>query len=225
MRPSRAARWAAEAARLAPCPATAVSLGVLTDEASLPNAVALADGIGRAFVETVVLLDASAGPDVPLPPRTRLHVRRLAGHFGAQRTALQRLARTPWLLQLDTDETMGPDALACLPGFLRAADRDGFAALGLPRRNLVGGVLSDHYPDPQYRLCRRTVAYEGRVHERPRLLSRARQSRPALGLHIEHALAADRVRARTARYGAMSDGATDTARRRDERALLTPFAP
>ena len=129
------------------------------------------------------------------------------------------------MLQIDSDETVTPDTLARLPGFLRAAERDGIVALGLPRRNRVDGVLSDHYPDPQYRLCRRTVSYEGRVHERPRLLSRARQSRLALGLHIEHALDAERVRARTARYGAMSEGATDTARRADERALLTPFAP
>ena len=206
-------------------PLPQITLGVLTSQDDLPDALRLAATLAPRLAEAVVLVDAGGARATPLPARTRLHARPLAGHFGAQRTALQRLARTPWVLQLDTDETLGPDTLARLPGFLRAAERDGVLALGLPRRNWVDGVLSDHYPDPQYRLCRRTVAYEGQVHERPRLASRARQSRLAIGLPIEHHLDGARVQARTARYGAMSAGSTDTARAGDEAALLTPFSP
>ena len=219
---SARAAWALRI-REAPCPP--VTLGVLTDRAGLDTALALADGMTAPLSEAVLLLDAEAAPDIALPPRTRLHARSLGGDFGTQRTALQRLAACPWVLQLDTDETVQPEILRRLGGFVRAAERDGIAALGLPRRNLVDGAQSDHYPDPQYRLCRRTVAYEGKVHERPRLLSPARQSRLALGLRIDHRLNGARVRARTARYDAMSEGATDTARRGDERALLTPFRP
>ena len=206
-------------------PLDIVTLGVITSVRDLPSALGLTADLAPRVAKALVLLDADEVPDIPLPPHTRLHARALAGHFGGQRTALQRLARTPWVLQLDTDETLSAETLARLPAFLRAAERDGVVALGLPRRNRVDGVLSDHYPDPQYRLCRRTLAYEGQVHERPRLLSRTRQSRLALGLHIEHALTAERVRARTGRYGAMSEGATDTARLADEQALLTPFRP
>ena len=129
------------------------------------------------------------------------------------------------MLQLDTDERLGPASLARLPGFLRAAERGGVLALGLPRRNLVDGGLSDHYPDPQYRLCRRRVAYDGQVHERPMIGHRARRTRLALGVALDHALTEARVRRRTLGYDAMSDGATDTARRGDEAALLTPFRP
>ena len=229
-RASAQARWSDDVLRGRPeasCGRARLSLtlGILASSDDLPAALERASGLGSCLAETVVLLDAGAAPDAALPARTRVHARPLAGHFGDQRTALQRLARTPWVLQLDTDEAVGADTLARLPALLRAAERDGILALGLPRRNLVGGVLSDRYPDPQYRLCRRTTAYEGQVHERPRLASPARQSRLALGLHVEHALTEARVRARTARYGAMSAGATDTARPGDERALLTPFRP
>lgn len=201
---------------------------MLTVEADLPAALGLAKALGARLGECVVLLDGESRTSAPppsLPRATRLHARPLAGDFGAQRTALQRLARRPWVLQLDADETMDEPSLGRLGAVLRAAERDGVQALGLPRRNLVDGALSDHYPDPQYRLCRRTVRYEGRVHERPRLASPARRSRLALGVHLDHHLTAERVRARTARYGAMSEGATDTARPADERALLTPFRP
>ena len=225
MAPSEQALWAVRAAESRASRGPSISLGILARVDAVAEVLARCETLPTLFAEAVVLADAGTAPCAAAPPRTRLRARPLDGHFGAQRTALARLSRTAWMLQLDADETLTDDTLARLPSFLRAAERDGVAALGLPRRNRVDGVLSDHYPDPQYRLCRRTVSYEGRVHERPRLLSRARQSRLALGLHIEHALDAERVRARTLRYGAMSEGATDTARRPDERALLTPFSP
>ena len=221
------ARWAIRAAS-APggrSLRTSLSLGILASRTALTDAFELARYLSDAVAETVIVIDADEVPRTEAPPRTRVRARPLAGHFGAQRTALQRSATAPWMLQLDTDEIIARESLARLPAVLLAAERAGILALGLPRRNHVDGAMSDHYPDPQYRLCRRSVAYEGRVHERPRLLSRARQSRLALGLHIDHYLDAGRVRARTQRYGAMSDGATDTARQRDERALLTPFCP
>ena len=220
------AAWAlGEPERADPSALRRVTLGVLTGERDLDAALRLAARLAPRLGGAAVLLDAGASPTADLPADTTLHARPLAGHFGAQRTALQRLARTPWMLQLDTDEDIGANALARLPALLRAAERDGIAALGLPRRNRVDGVLSDHYPDPQYRLCRRTVAYEGQVHERPVVTNRARRTRLALGVPIEHAISAARVRQRTARYDAMSAGATDTARRGDEAALLTPFRP
>ena len=226
MRLGPQAAWAlGEPTRDDPSALRRVTLGVLTSERDLGAALRLATRLTPSLGGVAILLDADAKPDVDLPPGTTLSARPLAGHFGDQRSALQRLARTPWMLQLDTDEDMGASALSRLPALLRAAERDGVEAIGLPRRNCVDGVLSDHYPDPQYRLCRRTVAYEGQVHERPVITSRARRTRLALGVPIEHALDGARVRARTARYDAMSAGATDTARRGDEAALLTRFRP
>ena len=226
MRLGPQAAWAlGEPTRDDPSALRRVTLGVLTSARDLGVALRLADRLGPSFGGAAILLDASAAPTIDRPPGTTLSARPLEGHFGAQRTALQRLARTPWMLQLDTDEDIAASALARLPALLRAAERDGVAALGLPRRNRVDGMMSDHYPDPQYRLCRRTVTYESQVHERPLLTSRARRTRLALGVTIEHAIDGARVRQRTARYDAMSAGATDTARRGDEAALLTRFRP
>jgi hypothetical protein len=223
--PSRQIEWGRAAEATTPRRRVPVTLGTLTDARQLGVALALAEAYGALLGEAVVLLDASEAPSRALPPTTRLHARPLAGHFGAQRSALQRLAQHEWVLQLDTDETLTEGTPDALPGYLEAARRDGVLSLGLTRRNLVDGVLSDRHPDPQYRLCRRTVPYEGQVHERPRLASRARQSRLAAGLAIDHHLTKERVRGRTARYGAMSEGATDTARSADERSLLTQFRP
>ncbi|MBB4658340.1 hypothetical protein [Parvularcula dongshanensis] len=191
-------------------------------QCDLDAAIALCERLVPPLAEAVILLDADEVPSVRLPEKVRLYAEPFAGDFAARRNAVQRLAASSWVLQLDTDETMPLSSVARLGTVLRHAARDGVTSLGLPRRNLVDGRLSDLYPDPQYRLNRRFVRFAGVVHERPALLSRPRHARLALGAPIEHHLSAARVRARTEVYGAMAKGG---ARPSDEAALLTPFRP
>lgn len=148
----------------------------------------------------------------------RLAQRPLAGDFAAQRNALQALARHRWMLQLDADETLSAQALALLPALARMADEDGAVSVGLARRNLVDGVLSDVYPDVQYRLNRSDIRYEGKVHERP---ARPWQ-RSFISLHgaIDHHLPADHVRTRSTRYEALDPG---RGRLEEAQALLRPY--
>ncbi len=59
--------------------------------------------------------------------------RPMAGDFAAQRNALQDLSPAPWMLQLDTDETLAPGTAALLPALARLAEAGGAVSIGLPR--------------------------------------------------------------------------------------------
>jgi hypothetical protein len=212
---------------LADGPIRPVSLGLIcrpADEeavrASLPAHAAWTDDV-------VLLLDGEeAAPrvvEVPGFPRggVRVAARPLAGDFAGQRNALQGLARHGWMMQLDADETLAPGTAGLLSALAALAEAGEVVSVGLPRENRVDGVLSDVYPDVQYRLNRAGVAYAGRVHERPVLDGGWPRSLIALHGAIVHHLSRAHVLARSRRYEALDPG---RGRPEEESALLQPFA-
>jgi len=175
------------------------------------------DALSAYFARILILLDgAAADPDVFGAAVVVEYP--LDGDFAAQRNRLQAMAGAGWVLQIDTDEMPSADLCAALGWLTAAADRDGLRSLGLPRRNLVDGVLSALYPDIQYRLNRADIRFAGVVHERP-VVPFAATSLALVGA-IEHRLSAARVRARTSQYAGM---AADGGRPQDEAALLRPY--
>lgn len=152
----------------------------------------------------------------------RIAGRPLADNFAAQRNALQDLSRCPWMLQLDADEALPPATGNLLPALAALADEGEALSIGMPRRNRVDGILSDVYPDVQYRLNRARVRFRGRVHERPDLGGDWRRSFIALHGAIEHRLSRAHVLARSRRYEAMDPG---QGRTEEETALLRPYRP
>ncbi|MEE4350123.1 MAG: hypothetical protein V2J26_07835 [Pacificimonas sp.] len=196
----------------------AVALGMIVRSEQARAAAARVLPIRAFFTEIILVID---GPAPPLPEGVRAVKRDLAGNFGAQRTALQRASRAPWMLQIDDDEMPDRALLTSLGWITRQADAQGLVSLGFSRANHVDGRLSDHYPDVQYRLNRREIAYTGSVHERPHLPRGWPSGSLMLTGDIRHDLTAERARQRTTQYGAMR---ADAARPGDERALLRPFA-
>ncbi len=183
---------------LAPYAAFASDVTILADGTALAPAVVEADGF-------------DAG-------RVRLARRTLAGNFAAQRNALQAMAREDWMLQLDSDESLAPALARRLPSIAGLAQADAMVSVGLTRRNLVDGILSDVFPDVQYRLNRREVRYAGLVHERP---DRAwHRSLLVPGEGIDHHLARGRVLSRSRAYEALAPGRGRLAEAED---LLKPY--
>ncbi|WP_076069092.1 hypothetical protein [Sphingomonas montana] len=213
------------AATLSPLPphGPAITLGMIGRASELPVIAALIERIGSGFAAVRVLVD-SADPVVVAGlsrPGLTYAVHPLAQDFAAQRNRLHAACHTPWMLQLDADEDLDVALLTALPGLAADADAHRLLSLAFPRRNLVDGVPSDHWPDVQYRLNRAEVRFSGVVHERPDPSRDWRRSALAPIGAIVHRLDGDRVRARTAAYGAM---APDGARPADEAALLRPFS-
>lgn len=168
------------------------------------DVVVLADGEGEAR-------DAGA---------LRLRFRPLNDDFAAQRNAAQAMARHPFVLQLDADETIGRGVRR----FLRAlpeASGEGIVSIGLPRKNFVDGERADLWPDVQYRLNRREVRFAGRVHERPAVATWA-QTTIALTGAIRHQLSRVHVGRRSQRY---EDIAPGEGRLFEQGLLLQPFRP
>ncbi|MGX7703219.1 hypothetical protein [Methylobacterium sp. Gmos1] len=203
-----------------------VSLGLLCRPAELDGVLA---GLARpaAWTDDVaILLDGAAAPPRAVAVAgfadgaVRVAARPLSGDFAGQRNALQDLARHAWMLQLDADETLAPEAGRLLPALAALAEDGDVVSVGLPRRNRVDGILSDVYPDVQYRLNRTTVRYAGRVHERPVLDGGWRRSFIALHGAIDHALSRDHVRTRSRTYEALDPG---RGRIEEEEALLRPY--
>lgn len=199
----------------------AVALGMIARAGESARVARLLTDLAPHFPDRIVLLDGSEADAAALAraiPGAQVQAHPLAGDFAAQRNRVQALA-TGWVLQLDSDETPDAALLASLAWLTAAADRDGLAALGLPRRNLVDGVQAALWPDIQYRLTRAHIRFAGTVHERP--VVPFEQSSLALGGAIEHHLDRARVIERSRVYEAMSAGA---GRPGDEAALLRPFA-
>ncbi|MCJ2032747.1 hypothetical protein [Methylobacterium sp. J-068] len=200
-----------------------VSLGLLCRPEALA-AVLAALAIHAAWTDDiVVLLDAPARPVQAIEcPRgsVRVGARPLGQDFAAQRNALQDLARNPWMLQLDADETLAAEAGCRLPALAALAEAGGVVSIGLARRNHVDGVLSDFYPDVQYRLNHRSVRYAGRVHERPVLDGGWPRSLITLHGTIAHHLDRAHVLARSRHYEHLAPG---QGRLEEEAALLSPY--
>jgi hypothetical protein len=175
--------------------------------------VILIDGPALA-AERVTVAGFAAGA-------VRVAARPLNGDFAAQRNALQGLARHGWMLQLDADEALSPATGRLLPALAALAEADGVVSIGLNRSNRVDGVLSDVFPDVQYRLNRTSLLYAGRVHERPVLDRGWPGSLIALHGCIEHRLSSAHVRARSRRYETLDPG---RGRPEEEAALLRPYA-
>jgi hypothetical protein len=203
-----------------------VSLGVICRPAERDSVLAALPAQAAWTADVAILLDAPAASAraaaVPgfAPGAVRVAARPLAGDFAAQRNALQDLARTAWMLQLDADEALDPATGLRLPALAALAEAGDVVSVGLPRRNRVDGILSDVYPDVQYRLNRAGTRYAGRVHERPALPGGWPQSFIALHGTIEHALTGAHVRARSGRYEALDPG---RGRPEERDALLRPY--
>ena len=202
--------------------AHAVTLAIMARGQEAAEVAGQIGALAGAFTRIVVLLDGDTADCARLralaPAVSLVAHHPLAGDFGAQRNQLQALAGGGWVLQLDSDERPTTALIAALGWLTAAADQDGLRSLGLPRRNLVDGRLSALYPDIQYRLNRSDIGFAERVHERP--VVPFALSGLALCGAIDHHLSAERVRARTRIYGAMSDSG---ARPQDEHALLRAY--
>lgn len=209
---------------LEPGRASTVTLAIISPSDD-PRLVPLAAALAPRFAATVVVVDPRrdrqaaealgnlatvAAIDVPLV------------RFDASRNVAQSAARTAWTFHLDTDETVEADLLDTLGALTRLADDSGLDAIGFARKNLVGGVASDVYPDVQYRLVRRTVRFLGAVHERPDACTDWTRTMIALTGEITHHMSAAQVRARAGRYGALGQIAERDC---ENAALLMPFAP
>ncbi|GJE76576.1 glycosyltransferase family protein [Methylorubrum suomiense] len=203
-----------------------VSLGFLCRPEECDSVLAKLPAQAGWVDDVAILLDADAAPPraIAVPGfsagAVRVAARPLAGHFAAQRNALQALARHRWMLQLDADETLEPATGRLLPALAALAETGDVRSIGLPRRNRVDGVLSDMFPDVQYRLNRGDVAYAGRVHERPQLDAGWRESFISLHGAIDHHLSCAHVAARSRRYEALDPG---RGRLEEEEALLRPY--
>lgn len=182
------------------------------------------EGFGEALSwahAVVILADAPHRAPTSLGhDRIHLASRSLDGRFDDQRNALLALSPCDWMLQLDSDETLAHDAASLLGALATTAQGQGVSSIGVPRRNVVDGVLSDLYPDTQYRLNRRGVRYVGRVHERPD----RRWQESMLSMHgsIVHRLDRKRVENRSRTYDQLSPG---KGRLEEVDALLTPYQP
>ena len=198
----------------------AITLAILCRATDAPAVLARASAYPAWTDDVLVLVDAETAEALPERAGVRVAARPLAGDFSKQRNAAQDLARHAWVFQLDADETVDAALFAALGRLATGAGAE-VRSIGLPRRNLVDGVLSDLYPDTQYRLNRRDVRYGGRVHERPALGS-WRESFIALPGAIQHHLDRAHVEARSQRYEAMAPGG---GRLFESEALLRPFQP
>ena len=219
----------ARAHLVAPPPAGSPALGPPVALAAIcraSDAPALAERLVAMAGNAPVAVVADAPGGTPLPPvrGAALLTRPLNGDFGAQRNAAQDFAESlgaRWVLQLDDDETLDGGALPALRAMASQADRQGTVSIGLRRRNLVDGAMSDLWPDVQYRLSRAGVRFRGRVHERPDA-GGWRRTTIALCATIDHHLERARVAQRERRYEAMERGG---GRSGDGAALLRAYRP
>ncbi len=203
-----------------------VCLGLLCRPCDLPAVLASLPDHAVWTDEVTILVDDDLNEPRPLdvsgfpPGGVRVASRPLNGDFAGQRNALKDLCASPWMLQLDADEDLAPGTGRLLPAVATLADEGGALSVGMPRRNCVDGVLSDMYPDVQYRLNRTAIRYAGRVHERPDL---GGWQRSFITLHgsIVHRLDGAHVRARSQRYEALSPG---RGRLEEQEALLRPYS-
>ncbi|WP_430449628.1 hypothetical protein [Rhodophyticola sp.] len=199
---------------------TSVSLVVLA-RAGDPAVPGLRDRYERTFTDIVIVLDSSTKCDRS-DDKVRLFGRPLDGNFAAQRNVGTSAAKGSWVFHLDTDEDVSADFCAVLPHLASAAQMSGYLAVGFPRRNYVDDRLSDLFPDIQYRLIRRDVLFEGRVHERPSVCGQGDRTIVSQHGMIDHQMERDRVQARSERYDQLGQ---EAARHQDDVALLSAFAP
>ncbi|WP_062012760.1 hypothetical protein [Aureimonas sp. AU4] len=208
-------------ARLADYPQAAApqaSLAILCREEELHAVLAGVPAHGDWTDDVLVLVDGEG--EARDRGILRLRYRRLGDDFSAQRNAAQAMARHPFVLQLDADETVGRGVRRLLRALPEAAG-EGVVSVGLPRKNFVEGERADLWPDVQYRLNRREVRFRGRVHERPAVDGWAWTAIALTGA-IRHQLTRAHVEGRSERYERIAPG---EGRLFERRALLQPFRP
>jgi len=204
-----------------------VSLGLLCRPVDREAVLASLPAQAGWTDDVAILIDGPAREAAPVPVAgfaagaVRVAARPLDGDFAAQRNALQSLARRRWMLQLDADEALDPATGRLLPALAALAEAEDVVSIGLARANRVDDVLSDVFPDVQYRLNRTHLVYAGRVHERPVLNGGWPGSLIALHGCIAHRLSLAHVRARSRHYEALDPG---RGRPEEEAALLRPYA-
>lgn len=95
-----------------------------------------------------------------LPPAATVFYRSLQKDFAAQRNAVVKRCKAPWLLMLDTDESLSQEHLGLLPQVLKniLRQKSYLRVLGFPRHNYLDGSFMD-IPDPQFRLVKRDVRW------------------------------------------------------------------
>ena len=199
-----------------------VALAMIARAGELDGLLPRLAALGSWFRDVLVIADAENDAVLPRQDGVRVLARPLDGDFGAQRNAGMAASAAQWAFHLDLDETVDDAFMAALSRLAAHAERAGLAAVGFARRNRVDGVLSDHFPDVQYRLVQRDQRFVGRVHERPAAC--ASWPRTTIALHgaIDHHL----ERARIARRHALHERLGHQGERQaDMAALLRPFRP
>ena len=202
------------AARPGPCPR--LTLGIMAANDATTDLLDLCIHSADIFSHVVVALDTA---DIGAGTRLRAKIREvlrpeteivvltspLRNDFAAQRNRIQEVAATDWVLQLDCDERLADGAAVRLPCLIADAEAQRWVGIALTRRNIVDGIMSAMYPDPQYRLLRRSVRFTRAVHEYP-LLDRHRTF-VHLGPGLLHYIASQRLKVREDRYEAIEGGA------------------
>jgi glycosyltransferase involved in cell wall biosynthesis len=167
-----------------------------------------------------------------LREKIKVFERPLNGDFAAQRNFGNAQCRCEWALHADLDERFDRQLLDSLRDLILAMRRSDKLVCGFPRMNYLDGVLANDVSrqewteaglkacrekarerpsnlDPQFRLMRRDVRWQGRVHETPEPLTRAPQQVMLwTGAAIQHPKTLDRQRMQDARYERIAPGAS-----------------
>jgi hypothetical protein len=217
---SRAHSSLAGAAILSPLDhlaASPMTLGVMCRDLELPSVLEKCAGFGDEFAECIVVVDQPNAWQTALeiPQHCKVLNRNLDRDFGSQRNHIQDFSQSDWVLQIDADEVLTVESVRKLRRLATLAAEQDVVSIGLPRKNFVGSRFSDLYPDVQYRVNRRGVRYEGKVHERP--VRPWQKSMIAVGLDISHLLDEAHVEQRSHVYDEISPGNG----RLEEKGLLT----
>jgi hypothetical protein len=197
-----------------------MTLGVMCRDHELSSVLEKCAGFGDEFAECIVVVDKpnTWQTALEIPQHCKVLTRNLDRDFGSQRNHIQDLSESDWVLQIDADEALTVEAVGKLRRLATLAAEQDVVSIGLSRKNLVGSRLSDHYPDVQYRVNRRDVRYEGKVHERP--ARPWQRSMIAVDLDINHMLDAAHVGQRSHLYDEISPG---NGRLEEEGLLTTAF--
>ena len=212
-----------------PQPDQRVTLGVIAAANAGPQVLALWRDCAEVVAGIVVVLDTADDAKAETlqallceaggTGRCRVLARLLANDYAAQRNRVQEAVTTPWVLQVDCDERLTPQTKTRLPDIIDEAEQAGWDVVGLTRRNMVDGVARALYPDVQYRLLRRSVAFTRAVHEYP-VLNAGQRSFVHLGAGLIHALDGRRLAVRERRYEGIEEGA---GRPHDTALLMEPL--
>lgn len=187
---------------------------------SLDTACVLFDTVDENTLSHLRALLRQAAPHVDWAVAGRAFDR----DFGAQRSALQRLARRPWTLHLDTDERVSPAFFLWLGGLAAVLVHTDVEAVSLRRLNRVDGAPTRHWPDYVPRLVKRPILFRNAVHEVPTISHWRRMLLCPRG-YIEHFIDGARLPVRDALYAQINpDTAQGTEPERLRQPLDVPLA-